>query len=105
MKRRQSKISKRNLIDRAHSDLNDEFGPTNISSTTEDNKVNYPEETPNLKNQNMSNPVSADISQIGEEKVERVSIFTKLPNGLTPYELMYGKIDDDSILPTYMRMS
>ena len=25
----------------------------------------------------------------------RVSIFSKLPNGLTPYEIMYGKQDND----------
>ena len=36
---------------------------------------------------------------------EQVSMFSRLPNGLTPYELMYGQIDEDDILQTYINMS
>ena len=40
-----------------------------------------------------------------QTKPVKINNSTILPNGLTPYELMNGQMDDDNILSKYMKMS
>ena len=44
-------------------------------------------------------PIFADMPQMKGRKAYNMA---KLSNGLTPYEMMYGKIDDEDILQTYI---
>jgi hypothetical protein len=103
MNKRKDKINKRTLIDRAHSSLDEEFGPTiePISNIPEDNEINpkkenYKPEGARYNKVRDKGDWECDISEVNPPKrVERVSMFKKLPNGLTPNEIMYGKQDND----------
>ncbi len=37
----------------------------------------------------------SEVAPLKNRDEQRVSVLKKLPNGLTPYEMMYGKQDND----------
>ena len=104
MNKRKDKINKRTLIDRARSSLDEEFGPIEPAlNVSKEDKINYEEGNEQYKMGEKRDVEirdkgdwECDISEITPpKKVKCVSMFTKLPSGLTPSEMMYGKKDDD----------
>jgi len=102
MNKRKEKINKKKLIEIAQSSLDEEFGPIEFDpNIPEDNEINskkvdYKPEGTRYNKVRDKGDWEVDISEINPPKrVERVSLFKKLSNGLTPNEIMYGKQDND----------
>ena len=97
------RTNKKTLIDIAHSSLDEEFSPIELNlNPSEDNNANYQEFNEEIKPENNDIGIrdkgdwECGISEVTPpKKVKCVSMFTKLPDGLTPHEIMYGKKDDD----------
>jgi hypothetical protein len=89
------KLSKSKLIELANSSLDEELSPkkSNLNISKSDAIIDA---------QNMDirdkGDWETDISESYPAKKckKRVGMFTKLPNGLTPQEIMYGKVENDS---------
>jgi hypothetical protein len=107
MNKRKDKINKKTLIDKAQSSLDEEFGSIEFnehnSDSPEDNEI-YPKKESYKPEGNRYNKVrdkgdwESELSEIAPLKEgigRRVGRFKQLPNGLTPYEMMYGKQDND----------
>ena len=104
MNKQRNRINKKTLMNLAHSKLDEEFGPVEFNSTTPENfGVNYDDEKPKI---NLNEVKTDEIREKGDwesslsdltlaRKSKRVKVSTILSNGLTPYELMYGKRDNE----------
>jgi hypothetical protein len=106
MNKIRKRITKKTLIDIASSSLDEEFGPIesnlNISETENTEmhpqKESYKPEGPRYNKLRDKGDWESELSEMAplkERTGRRVSVFKKLPNGLTPYEIMYGKQDND----------
>ncbi len=104
MSKRKNKINKKTLLTLAESQLEEEFAPiesTSDSNISENNEIeikkeNYKQIEPLYNKVRDKGDWEFDISEVTPlKKVECVGLFKKLSNGLTPYELMYGKQDND----------
>jgi len=109
MRKNQNRLNKRILADTAHIRLEEEFRPINLDSNVEYSKRENIEEKPKEPTRTIQtedykeiNPLFADMPGTSLRKVSNMG---KLPNGFTPYELMYGQVDNEDLLQIYIEMS
>lgn len=104
MNRTKDKPNKSELIRMANSLLDEEFSPLKPNLSTDQNReIDYdnreikPEKRDvEIRDRGYWESELSETAPLKEGIIRRVSRFKKLPNsGLTPYEMMYGKQDDD----------